>query len=259
MNVEAAAQLLRLARARGDLVQDLPEDCRPRRLEEAYPIQDAIVAAEPAALAGWKVGATSREIQRLFGIDEPVYGPVFRDGVVDSPAVLDASRFRHRLVESELAFRFVHDLPPRARAWTREEVVAAVGSVAPAFELIEPRYPAFRTDDIPQLTADWCGNGGAVLGAAVTDWQRLDLPGLPVALRFDGELRQRGTGALVLGDPVAVLVWLANALQRRGQGIARGQIVLTGTMTGLHALPAGAEAVATFDGMGDVAVRFDTP
>jgi 2-keto-4-pentenoate hydratase len=259
MDVEAAARLLRQARARGERLQDLPEGCRPRSLEDAYRIQDAMIRAEPAALAGWKVGATSREIQRLFAIDEPVYGPIRRDGVVASPAVLDATRFPHRMVESELAFRFVHDLPPRARAWTRDEIVAAVGSVAPAFELIEPRYLAFRTDDVPQLTADWCGNGGAVLGDAVTDWQRLDLPGLQVALSLDGELRQRGTGALVMGDPVSVLVWLVEALRRRNQGIARGQLVLTGTMTGLHALPTGTEAVATFDGMGRVAVRFDDP
>ena len=43
-------------------------------------LQNAEAAAERWGdeVVGWKVGATSQEVQKLFGMAEPVYGPVFK-------------------------------------------------------------------------------------------------------------------------------------------------------------------------------------
>ncbi|MBS0639873.1 MAG: 2-oxopent-4-enoate hydratase, partial [Proteobacteria bacterium] len=82
------------------------------------------------------------------------------------------------------------------------------------------------------------------------------LPAQPVRLLIDGVLCQEGTGALVLGDPSNVLVWLANALSAQGLAIAAGEFVLTGTMTGLHAPEPGQTAVADFGSLGIVEVVF---
>jgi len=67
------------------LLEGLGPDELPRTLEEGYDIQKAAIAGWPDRVAGWKVGATSLEIQTLFGISEPVYGPVFAKTVFESP------------------------------------------------------------------------------------------------------------------------------------------------------------------------------
>jgi 2-keto-4-pentenoate hydratase len=76
-------------------------------------------------------------------------------------------------------------------------------------------------------------------------------------LSIAGEVRQEGTGAVVLGDPVKVLEWLVNALSASGLGVLPGQFVMTGTMTGLHAPKPGETAVADFGDLGKVEVVFD--
>jgi 2-keto-4-pentenoate hydratase len=73
---------------------------------------------------------------------------------------------------------------------------------------------------------------------------------------INGAVKGEGTGARALGDPVNVLVWLANQQSRSGRGLLSGEIVSTGTCTGLDSVVAGDEAVADFGSLGKVEVRF---
>ena len=41
------------------------------------------------------------------------------------------------------------------------------------------------------------------------------------------------SGAMVLGHPLNALLWLAEALGNRGDQLRRGEIILTGTCTGV--------------------------
>ena len=251
------AQQILEARTAKTRLDGLPEAQRPRNLADAYRMQRVVTTQWGDAVAGWKVGATSKQVQELFGITEPVFGPVFDQTVFRSPAALRSADFQHRTLESEFAFRFGADLPGRLEPYTREEVLDAVEAVLPAFEIVSPRLNRLTVDDIPLLVADFCANGGAVLGTACRDWRKLDLRAHTVRLFFGDSLRQEGTGALVLGDPLNVLVWFANALAAHGLTIAAGQFVMTGTMTGIHAPEPDQTAVADFGGLGTVEVVFE--
>ena len=259
--IEACA--LQLARLRGskavsaDLPTGLPDPIRPATLAAAYRVQDRLIGLWPDQIAGWKVGATSKEIQALFGVAEPVYGPVFGKTISHSPARIPAATYRHRMLEVEFAFRFGQALSSRGHRYSREEIVAAVSALHPAFEILDPRFTTLTVEQIPQLVADCCGNGGAVLGPECRDWRGLDLAAHAVVLSIGGTVRQRGTGALVLGHPLNVLDWFVNHMSERGLGIAAGQLVLTGTMTGIHSPAPGETARADFGSLGVVEIAFD--
>jgi 2-keto-4-pentenoate hydratase len=49
-----------------------------------------------------------------------------------------------------------------------------------------------------------------------------------------------------------VMVWLANQQSRFGRGLKRGDIVTTGTCTGLDSVKPGDHVVADFGGLGSV-------
>jgi 2-keto-4-pentenoate hydratase len=207
-------------------------------------------------LVGWKVGATSKEVQALFGMVGPAYGPVFEQTVFASPARLSASAFQHQMLEAEFAFAFRESLPARSKRYAREEVLAAIDALIPSIEIISPRFKRLIVDQAPQQIADFFGNGGAVFGTPCKDWRDIDLALHAVSLSIDGVKRQDGTGALVLGNPLNVVEWLVNALGAHGQTIEKGQFVMTGTMTGLHAPKPGEAAVADFGDLGKVEVVF---
>jgi 2-keto-4-pentenoate hydratase len=245
------------ARRAGSKLAGLADACRPRSLEQAYAMQRVATALWGDEVAGWKVGATSKEVQALFGMAEPGYGPVFAKTVFQSPARLKAAAFQHLLLEAEFTFTFREGLPVRAKPYAPEEVLAAIDALVPSLEIISPRFKRLAVDQAPQQVADFFGNGGAVLGAPCRDWRGIDLASHTVSLSIDGAKRQDGTGALVLGNPLNVVAWLVDAMRLHGQAIEAGQFMMTGTMTGLHAPEPGQRAVADFGDLGRVEVVFE--
>jgi 2-keto-4-pentenoate hydratase len=252
---EAVAKLAE-ARRKGAQLSGLEPHEQPCTLEEAYAIQQALIAAWPDQVFGWKVGATSLEVQELFGISEPVYGPVFQNTIFESPATLSASHFAHRLLEAEFTFRFGKRLPARPAPYSRADLLDAVEAVIPSLEIVNPRFSSLVVGNIPQVVADFCANGGAIFGRPCVEWRSLDLNSHPVSLVIDGHERQKGSGSLALGDPVNVLEWLVNKFASTGMAIEAGQFVMTGTVTGLHAPSVGEEAIGRFGSLGEVVVTF---
>ena len=75
-------------------------------------------------------------------------------------------------------------------------------------------------------------------------------------MTVNGELKGEGTGAPALGDPMSVLIWLANQHSRVGRGLDTGTIITTGTCTGLDPIRASDRAMADFDQLGSVPIMF---
>jgi 2-keto-4-pentenoate hydratase len=131
-----------------------------------------------------------------------------------------------------------------------------VDALFPGFEIICPRFATFTGHHVSEVVADFCANGGAVLGKMCSNWRDIDLTSQSVVLSIGGTERQRGTGSIVLNSPLNVLDWFVNVFSQHGGSIDAGQFVMTGTMTGLHATEPSHSAKADFDVLGTVEVVF---
>jgi 2-keto-4-pentenoate hydratase len=197
---------------------------------------------------GWKVAVTPQA--------PPTCAPMFASLMHASPLAIPAAQVALLGVEGEIAVRLGRDLPARAQPYTRPDVEAAIDAVVPAIEIVHSRYTAFLKRAPDEKLADNVGNGGFVYGAPVADWRRLDLSALRVRLEIAGKLLVDKVGGSPSGDPLIAVVWLANHLTGRCGGLKAGQIVTTGSCTGLPFAKPGDRAVATFDGLGAAAVTF---
>lgn len=250
-----AARIVSTARKECMLLEGLG-DLTPRTMEHGYELQDAIIQIWNEPIVGWKVGATNEKVQELFGVNEPFHGPFFAPTTFASPATPEAGNFGHLCIESEFAFRFGTTLAARESTYGREVILDAVEAVIPAFELVSPRFDTLLQDRVALAAAD-CGiNGGFVLGEDYADWRKLDLATHPVRLTVDGEMKGEGTGSNVLGHPFNVLDWLVNALSSRDIDLNAGEIVSTGTCTGIVYLEQGQKAVADYGVLGEIEVTF---
>ncbi len=92
----------------------------------------------------------------------------------------------------------------------------------------------FTDDDITTYVkvADGGGNVALVLGKEFKSWQRADFSKAQVTLKINNRLKAKGSGAAVMGGPLASLTWLANSLLKENLFLEENQIVCTGTMTG---------------------------
>ena len=97
-------------------------------------------------------------------------------------------------------------------------------------------------------------NGGLVVGAPITDWRNIDPALQQVVLKIDGEIAAEAIGGNPAGSLVELIARLANDCGDHCGGLRAGQIVTTGSMTGLIFVSPGTRIAASFDGLGDVGV-----
>ena len=207
----------------------LPPHLVPQSAEDAYAAQTALVARlmpRFGPIVGWKVGAPSPTAG-------PAASPLLADLVQYSPAHFGGPRLRLRGIEAEVAFRFGGALPPRPEPYGEAEVSAAIYSIHPAIELVETRFETWETPPGLAKLADVGSNGGFCFGAGSAEWRSRDLERPAVSLEIDGKRVVERVGGNTAGHPMRTLVWLANHVGRLGHGIKPGDIVTTGSHTGL--------------------------
>ena len=226
--------------------------------EDAYEVQKNIAALSGMERGGWKIGATSDVAQKLIGISGPAAAPLFVPLCYQSPATFAMFPGQSTSVESEFAFRLSNDLPPRHSQYHREEVIDAISTVMPAIEIVSCRFEGgFAGLGELCLIADSVGNAAWARGPETSNWRQVDLVNHIVTLRRGEQQIANGTGAEVLGDPLNVLLWTVNHLSSRGIGLSAGEIVSTGTCTGVVAVAPGETMIADFNELGLVEVTLE--
>jgi 2-keto-4-pentenoate hydratase len=220
----------------------------PADLREAYAVQEAL-ARELEPIGGWKVGAAGPRA-------EPSCAPLPAIGLLPTGCVLKGSSWRLRGIEVEVALRLARDLeadtPPPV-----DQLQAAVAAVLPAIEVVESRLADWRESAPAAQLADLQNHGALVLGeASALAPAALDLRTVLAYLAFDGQPVASARGAHPVGDPWALLGWLAVHCTRRGRPLRKGQVVTTGSCSGLLFAPEGAHVQAELRGIGGVELRF---
>ena len=241
-----------VAARREDTIVKLPEI--PDSLDESYAVQDAIIDRMQDRVLGWKAAFTNSAAMEKMKTDEPALGPLFASYVFESGARVSTPENCARRIESEYAFKMARGLPVRPEAYTRDEVVDAVATLHPAIEIVHTRVDGGFDIGARVLVADHCVNFGFIMGDGMVKWQGLDLTGQAVTLSVDGDVAARGSGAEVMGDPVDSLTWLANKLRAQGKELKAGDVVTTGSCTGMHPVPRECELVADFGPLGQCTV-----
>jgi 2-keto-4-pentenoate hydratase len=247
-SVNAAAALLLAARRTGHRLAALSGEACPRTVADAYAIQDVVVS-RLGAIGGWKVGAKSAS-------SEPTCAPLPVSLILRSPQRFAAGQFAHNGVEAELAFTLSRDLPARSQPYCVADVEAAIATVHPAIEIVDSRFVDLDAVDPLSLLADFQSNGALVVGNGVALPHPFLSSTQQVTLDIDGVRVVESRGSNPAGDVLCLLGWLANHAAARNGGLRRGEIVTTGSWSGIRFVAPGTRVEAAFAGIGGVDVGF---
>ena len=231
-------------------------------VDDSYAIQRAWMELERAdgrRVIGHKVGLTSRAMQIAAQITEPDHGCLLDDMVLRDGGEVPAARFIVPRLETELAFILAK--PLRGPNVTIFDVLGATDYVVPALELIDARIEQFdRETKAPRTVrdtiADNAASAGIVMGGRPVKPDAVDLRWVGALLSKNGVIEESGLGAAVLNHPANGVVWLANKLASYDQGLAAGDIVLSGSFTRPVACAAGDVFHADYGPLGSIALRF---
>ena len=244
-----AARMLVAARRERRLIERLPLDCRPGDLAAGYAVQ-AQVAGLLGAIGGWKIGAADPG-------GTPLHAPIFAQEIHPSGVTLAAKEFTGAIIEAEIAFRLLQDLRVGDVAHDAASVARAVERV-PALEIYRSRYREPGAAEEAEQLADCLANGGLIVGVGVGIGVEAVMAGgaMPtwdIDLAVDDTLKQVRAARHPAGDPLQLVVWLANHLNRCGGLLSAGQVVTTGAML---LAPIGRSVRGEWQGLGSVSASF---
>ena len=254
--IERAARLFDDARKGNYMMDEVPAELGLDNLDDAARVAERVVELSGERVVGFLVGATNPEMQKSLNTDEPYYACILDSNLCASPADLAPRNLLTIGLESEVAFTLGADLPAREKPYSEGEVADAIRSIHASVEVVNAHITDWLGKPIAWVMADNGTDGPLVLGPAVEDWRAIDRPNIPVTLTVNGKVECEGRGGNALGDPLAVMVWIANKRSREGRGMTAGQVVNTGTTAGIHFGSPGGEAVADFGPLGQAVMTF---
>jgi len=232
-------------------------------MDDAYAVQAAFVELKRQSgltQIGWKIGLTSRAMQQALNITTPDSGILLDNMLFQTSDHVPAGRFIEPRIEAEIAFVMRSDLS--GANVTRNDVIAATDYVAPSLEILDTRI--LRADPetgkariIFDTVSDNAANAGIVLGKEQHPFDAFDLRRVGAIVKRNNVVEETGLGAGVLDDPATGIVWLVKRLAQYGQGLSKGDIVLSGSFIRPLEAPSGSFFEADFGEFGKVELSFE--
>jgi 2-keto-4-pentenoate hydratase len=241
------ARALVSARAAGRALPGFP-GAVPETLDEAYAVQEALIAATSDPVVGWKVAMIPPDLRERFGA-ERVCGPVFRKTVFDatkgSEPAFPVIRDGFAAVEAEFVIEIGTDMPAGPFA-DHAALAPYVGAYRAGVEIAGSPVAKLNPLGSAAVVCDCGGNAGLILGP-VLGHEPAPMNAVTTRTLVDGASVGTGDGARIPGGLLAALGFLVAQLASRGRRLRAGDLVSTGATTGIHPVEAGARIEALFD------------
>jgi 2-oxo-3-hexenedioate decarboxylase len=236
-------------------------------LAQAYRVTSLLRAAFEArgeTITGRKIGFTNREMWKVYGVQSPIWGYITNRTTHElaSTQALRIEDFVDPRIEPEIIFGL--KAPPRP-GMSEAALLDCIEWVAFGYEVVQSIFPGWKFAAADAVAAH-CVHGALLIGARhaiaprKSEWQH-ELATFTVELYCNGNLSQRGSGALVLGSPLLALRGLVELLANDAHNppLRAGEIISTGTLTFAMPVSAGESWTAKVGGipLGDIALRFE--
>ena len=215
---------------------------------------------------GWKLGGTS--LAKIGQMKSTIYtnaaavssaqpkisyGRLFEYMAIAPDGALRIEKRLHPKVEPEIAF--IMGKPLAGEFVTVPDVMMATDAVAPAFEIIDSRFHDFKIGRRFDALIDDTSSAEYKLGQGWAKPQDIDLYNVGMQLYKNGEKIAFGAGAAILGHPARAVAILVHMLAKRGFGLQKGDIILSGAITPSTPVKAGDHMHAEFAGLGNVDLK----
>jgi 2-keto-4-pentenoate hydratase len=254
-DVPGKAQALYEARRNRVAIAPFTDDDPSLGMADGYAVQSELVRlilADGDRIVGYKAGLTSRPMQAMLGVDQPDYGPVLASTVFNDGDAVSVAGFIQPKVEAEIVLVLGEQL--RGPGVTIEDAQRAVSGAAAAMEIVDSRFADWRIK-LCDTVADLASNGAVAISDDVVPLDGIDVRLIGMVLTRNGALVDTGAGAAALGNPFAVVAWLANTLSADGIALEPGHVVMTGALHAAVPMAPGEEYLAEFDRLGSVGIR----
>ena len=255
--INKAAETLYNSRVNLKRIRELPKDCIPKSIKEAYDIQDELTnryisADKNTLLIGKKIGCTNKAAQVQLNIKESFFGNMFSNNISKSNCTINSEKYFSPFVEPEFSFVMKNELDISKAPYNPQIVYESVSAVLPSIELVDSRFEDWTIIGVSNLIADNAVHAHWIYGNEKKNLNHFNFNNHSVYLFINGKLIDKGNASNVMGNPINSLTWLINNLALIGKSLPKNFYISTGTCTPAIPIKKGDNVMADFGKLGNV-------
>jgi len=255
--INKAAEALYNARIKKKRIIELPKDCVPETIKEAYDIQDELTnkyisTDKNILLIGKKIGCTNKAAKAQLNVKESFFGNMFSNNISKSNCIINSEEYFSPFVEPEFSFVMKDELDISRAPYNSEIVYDSISAVLPSIELVDSRFEDWTIMGVSNLIADNAVHAHWIYGKEIKNLNDFNFDNHSVDLFINGQLIDKGNSSNVMGNPINSLTWLINNLALIGKSLPKNSYISTGTCTPAIPIKKGDEVMADFGKLGNV-------
>ena len=200
------------------------------------------------ASLGWKLGMGVPAAMAKLGTDAPLVGYLLAPARVDDGGTVSLDGWGTAKLEPEIAVHMGSDLGPGA---SRADAEAAIAGLGVAIELVDLDPGA---DDPEAILAADIFQRHVLLGPVM---EGADAAGASArALKNGDEAASTGDATEATGDPVDLVLHVANVVGAAGETLRAGEVVICGSVVPALDVAPGDRVEVQLDPLGSLSVSF---
>jgi 2-keto-4-pentenoate hydratase len=223
-------------------------------LENARKIQRefvSIISEDLGKIVGYKAGLTNKKVQERFKVNHPLTGVLLEKMLLPSGAVISSKFGAVPMVEGDLMLRVKSEEINKAK--TPEETLKYIDAVIPFLELPDLGYSENIKPTAANLLAINVGARLGIMGEPIVinnsqEWLK-KLNNIQVIIRDENNQELgKGESSNLLENPLNVVLWLKEDLNKQGIMLKQGDLLSLGSITPL--IPVKKEMTITVEYLG---------
>ena len=259
--ISKAADILYNARINLIKIKQLPQDCVPKSMKEAYAIQEELVKRyvsenKNTSVIGKKIGCTNKAAQIQLNIKDSFFGNMFSNNISKSDCIIDSKKYFSPFVEPEFSFVMKNELDISNAPYNEKTVYESISAILPSIEIVDSRFEDWTAVGVNNLIADNAVHAHWIYGDEIKNFNFLNLNNHPVDLFINSKLIEKGNSNNVMGNPINSLTWLINNLALAGKNLPKNFYISTGTCTSAIPITKGDSVVADFGKLGTISFKY---
>ena len=260
LKINMAADILYNSRINLQRIKELPKDCTPKSIQEAYAIQDELTKRylsenERTLIIGKKIGCTNEAAKNQLNIKDSFFGNMFSNNISKSNTIIKPSKYFNPFVEPEFSFVMKDELDVSKAPYSPNTIFKSILAVLPSIELVDSRYEDWTKIGVKNLIADNAVHAHWVYGDEKNELNFFNFNDHSVDLFINEKFIEKGNASNVMGSPINSLTWLINNLATKGKPLPKNYYISTGTCTKAIPITKGDKVTADFGKLG--VVKFD--
>ena len=258
--INKAADILYNCRINIKRIKQLPNDCTPKSIQEAYAIQNELaqkyLSEKKNLIIGKKIGCTNEAAKIQLNIKESFFGNMFSNNISKSNTIIETSKYFSPFVEPEFSFLMKDELDVSKAPYSPSTVYESILAVLPSIELVDSRYEDWTSVGVNNLIADNAVHAHWIYGEEERELNFINFNDHSVDLFINEQFIENGNASNVMGNPINSLTWLINNLASLGKSLPKNYYVTTGTCTKAIPIIKGDFIKADFGKLGIISFDF---